>query len=206
MEIIKAPRGTRDVLGDESWKWARVMDVCRNVAGDFGYSEVMLPVFEHTELFSRGIGDATDVVEKEMYTFIDRGGRSITLRPELTASMTRSYLEHEMRRQPQPVKLWGMGPMFRYERPQKGRYRQFWQIDFEILGSPSPMADIETIDTSMEIYRRLGLSNLRALINSVGCPKCRPAYREALKKFIEGSADGLDGLCETCRGRFDSNP
>lgn len=203
METIKAPRGTRDILGDESWKWAHVLKVCRAVARDFGYSEVMLPIFEHTELFCRGIGDATDIVEKEMYTFLDKGDRSITLRPELTASMVRSYIEHDMRRLPQPVKLWGWGPMFRYERPQKGRYRQFYQIDFEILGVPSALADIETIDTSMEIYRRLGLSNLQVLINSVGCPKCRPVYREALKKFI---SDRLSEFCETCQSRFDRNP
>ncbi|MDR3332128.1 MAG: histidine--tRNA ligase [Synergistaceae bacterium] len=203
MEAIKAPRGTRDVLGDESWKWAYVLKVCGEVARDFGYSEVLLPIFEHTELFSRGIGDATDVVEKEMYTFIDRGDRSITLRPELTASMVRSYLEHDMNRGPQPVKLWSSGPMFRYERPQKGRYRQFQQVDFEILGAANPLADLETIDTSMELYRRLGLTNLQVLINSVGCPKCRPIYREALKNFI---ADRLGEFCETCQSRFDRNP
>jgi len=203
METIKAPRGTRDVLGDESWKWARVLDVTRGVADDFGFREVMLPIFEHTELFSRGIGDTTDVVEKEMYTFIDRGDRSITLRPELTASMVRSYVEHDMRHGSQPVKLWGWGPMFRYERPQKGRYRQFAQIDFETLGAPSPYADVEIIDTSMEIYRRLGLSNLQVLINSVGCPVCRPVYRETLKKFFEPI---LDRLCETCGDRLDRNP
>lgn len=203
MEEIKAPRGTRDILGDESWKWTRVLDACRKVAEDFGYKEVILPIFEHTELFCRGIGDATDVVEKEMYTFIDRGDRSITLRPELTASMVRSYLEHDMRRGAQPVKLWSVGPMFRYERPQKGRYRQFTQIDFETLGVDSPMADLETIDSAMEIYRRLGLSNLEVLINSVGCPVCRPVYRDTLRNFL---SDKLGSLCETCLGRFDRNP
>jgi histidyl-tRNA synthetase len=203
MEAIKAPRGTYDVLGGESWKWARVIDTARSVAEDFGFREAILPIFEHTELFSRGIGDATDVVEKEMYTFIDRGGRSVTLRPELTASMMRSYLENGLHRGPQPVKLWGWGPMFRYERPQKGRYRQFAQIDFEILGAPGPFADIEIIDSSMEIYRRAGLSNLQVLINSVGCPKCRPDYRETLKKFF---GPRLGDLCETCRDRFDRNP
>lgn len=203
MESIKAPRGTRDILGGESWKWARVLEVCREVAEDFGYKEVILPIFEHTELFSRGIGDTTDVVEKEMYTFLDRGDRSITLRPELTASMMRSYLEHDMRRGAQPVKLWSAGPMFRYERPQKGRYRQFTQVDFETIGVPSPLADLEIIDTSMEIYRRLGLSNLEVLINSVGCPVCRPVYRDALRGFLSGR---LGELCETCQGRFDRNP
>ncbi|MDR2780315.1 MAG: histidine--tRNA ligase [Synergistaceae bacterium] len=203
MEAIKAPKGTYDVLGSESWKWARVVNTARSVAEDFGFKEAILPIFEHTELFSRGIGDATDVVEKEMYTFTDRGGRSITLRPELTASMMRSYLENGLNHGPQPVKLWGWGPMFRYERPQKGRNRQFAQIDFEILGVSSPFADIETIDSSMEIYRRLGLSNLQVLINSVGCPKCRPNYRETLKKFFESR---LGDLCETCRERFDRNP
>lgn len=203
METIKAPRGTRDILGDESWKWEHVLRTCRAVAGDFGFSEVILPIFEHTELFCRGIGDATDIVEKEMYTFLDKGDRSITLRPELTASMVRSYLEHDMNRLPQPVKLWSWGPMFRYERPQKGRYRQFFQIDFEILGAASGLADLETIDASMELYRRLGLKNLQVLINSVGCPKCRPVYREVLKGFI---ADRLGEFCDTCQSRFERNP
>ena len=203
MEIIKAPRGTRDVLGAESWKWAHVLDVCRGVASDFGYAEVILPVFEHTELFSRGIGDTTDVVEKEMYTFMDRGDRSITLRPELTASIVRSYLEHDMKSRRQPVKLWGTGPMFRYERPQKGRYRQFWQVDFETLGTSDPLSDVEAIDASMEIYRRLGLTNLKVLINSVGCPVCRPHHRDALCSFLE---ERRSDLCETCQGRFERNP
>ena len=203
MEMIKAPRGTRDVLGDESWKWAYVLRHARDVAEDFGYREVHLPIFEHTELFCRGIGDTTDVVEKEMYTFLDRGDRSITLRPELTASMVRSYLEHDMRKGSQPVKLWGAGPMFRYERPQKGRYRQFWQLDVEAIGSQNAMCDLEVIDFSMELYRRLGLTNLEVLVNSVGCPKCRPVYRKVLQSFL---GEKLSGLCETCNNRFDRNP
>jgi histidyl-tRNA synthetase len=203
MEPIRAPRGTKDVMPDESWKWAYVMSVFRGVADDFGYREVHLPIFEHTELFCRGIGDTTDVVEKEMYTFTDRGGRSITLRPELTASMVRAYLEHDLRNQQQPVKLWSVGPMFRYERPQKGRYRQFWQVDVEALGSQDPMVDLEVIGFSLELYRRLGLSNLEVVLNSVGCPKCRPVHRKALTDFLGAK---LDGLCETCRGRFHRNP
>ncbi len=135
MDIIRAPRGTRDILGDESWKWAYVTGICRNVADDYGYKRSIFPYLEHTELFCRGVGETTDVVEKEMYTFEDKGGRSITLRPELTASMVRSYLENEMYKGTQPAKLWSIGPMFRYERPQKGRYRQFVQLD--IRGSRS---------------------------------------------------------------------
>lgn len=203
MEIIKAPRGTRDVFGDESRKWRRVLSVCRETARDFGFGEILLPIFEHTELFARGIGDATDIVEKEMYTFSDKGGRSITLRPELTASVMRSYLENDMHRMPQPRKLWGWGPMFRYERPQKGRYRQFYQVDFEVLGAQSPAADVEIIDMAMEMFRRLGLKGLKVLINSVGCPDCRPKYREALKNYI---GDHLGEFCDTCQSRFERNP
>ncbi|MCE5202300.1 MAG: histidine--tRNA ligase [Synergistaceae bacterium] len=203
MEIIKAPRGTRDILGDESWKWAYVTGICRDVADDYGYKEVHLPIFEHTELFSRGVGETTDVVEKEMYTFVDKGGRSITLRPELTASMVRSYLENEMNKGPQPVKLWSIGPMFRYERPQKGRYRQFVQLDIEALGAQDAYVDLEVIDFSMELYRRLGLSNLQVVLNSVGCPKCRPVYRKVLQDYLKGR---FEELCDTCKSRFDRNP
>ena len=203
MDIIRAPRGTRDILGDESWKWAYVTGICRDVADDYGYKEVHLPIFEHTELFCRGVGETTDVVEKEMYTFEDKGGRSITLRPELTASMVRSYLENEMYKGTQPAKLWSIGPMFRYERPQKGRYRQFVQLDIEALGAQDAYVDLEVIDFSMELYRRLGLSNLQVVLNSVGCPKCRPVYRKALQEFLKGR---FGELCDTCKGRYERNP
>ncbi|MEA3284571.1 MAG: histidine--tRNA ligase [Synergistota bacterium] len=202
-ESIKAPRGVRDILPDDSWKWGHTLNMSRKIADLFSYKEVHLPIFEHTELFARGIGDTTDVVEKEMYTFEDKGGRSITLRPELTASMVRCYLEHSMNGGPQPVKLWGSGPMFRYERPQKGRYRQFWQLDFEALGSDSPLVDLEVIMTAIELFRNLGMSNLEVVINSVGCPECRPAYREALMDYLRPY---LDELCGTCQNRFDRNP
>lgn len=203
MENIKAPRGVRDILPDESWKWASIFEVTRKIAEDFGYREVHLPIFEQTELFSRGIGETTDVVEKEMYTFSDRSGRSLTLRPEATASMVRSYLEHGMASGPQPSKLWCAGPMMRYERPQKGRYRQFWQLDFEAIGSSSPLVDVEVIALSLEIFRRLGLANLEVLVNSVGCPACRPLYRTALQDYLRKH---FDSLCPTCQGRFDRNP
>lgn len=203
MEAIKAPRGTRDILGDESWKWAYVTDTFRGVADNYGYREVHLPIFEHTELFCRGVGETTDIVEKEMYTFTDRGGRSVTLRPEMTASMVRSYLENNMASGPQPTKLWGTGPMFRYERPQKGRYRQFVQLDVEALGAQDAFVDLEIIDLSMEFYRRLGLSNLNVVLNSVGCPKCRPIYRKALQDFLRPR---YDELCDSCKNRFERNP
>ncbi len=203
MDLITAPKGVRDILPDESWKWAYVLRVVQDTARRYGYSEVHLPVFEHTELFSRGIGETTDVVEKEMYTFVDKGDRSITLRPEATASMVRSYLEHRMDRLQQPIKLWCAGPMFRHERPQKGRFRQFWQIDFEIIGSASPYADVETIAIAMSIFRSLGLGRLEVVINSVGCPVCRPGYRTRL---IEYFSSKKEMLCETCRDRLERNP
>ncbi len=203
MSAIKAPRGVRDILPGESWKWAHVFKISSEVARDFGYREIHLPVFEHTELFSRGVGETTDVVEKEMYTFTDRGGRSITLRPELSASMVRSYLENGMSGQQQPVKLWNAGPMFRYERPQKGRYRQFWQLDFEAIGAQNPLVDAEVIDLSLEIFRRLGLRGLEVKINSVGCPACRPAYKDALRDFLKPH---FEKLCPSCRDRYDRNP
>ena len=203
MAEISAPKGVRDILPEESWKWEHVFRLFRETARNFGYSEIHLPVFEHTELFARGIGDTTDVVEKEMYTFTDKGGRSITLRPEATASMVRAYLEHRMGALPQPVKLWCAGPMFRYERPQKGRFRQFWQVDFESLGSPHPFADVEIIALSLEAFRRLGLSNLEVVLNSVGCPVCRPGYRNRLAEFFEAR---IEELCPTCRDRLGRNP
>lgn len=202
-ESIKAPRGVRDILPEDSWKWDYTLEMTRKIADLFSYREVHLPIFEQTDLFARGIGDTTDVVEKEMYTFTDKGGRSITLRPELTASMVRSYLEHNMSGGHQPVKLWEVGPMFRYERPQKGRYRQFWQLDFESIGSDSPMVDLEVIMTAIELFSRLGMSNLEVILNSVGCPKCRPVYRNALMDFLRPR---LGELCDTCQNRFDRNP
>ncbi|MDR2528490.1 MAG: histidine--tRNA ligase [Synergistaceae bacterium] len=206
MDSRKAPRGVRDILPVESWKWAYVLNTAAGVMTHFGYSEIHLPVFEHTELFTRGVGDATDIVEKEMYTFTDRGGRSLTLRPEATAGMVRASLEHGLcgdLSRGQNGKLWCWGPMFRYERPQKGRYRQFFQIDVECLGLPSPVADVEVIALSAEMFRRLGLKNLEVVVNSVGCPKCRPQYREAL---ISHFTSRKEGLCETCLGRLERNP
>jgi len=203
MSTITAPRGVRDILPEESWKWAHVLSATGKIAYAHSYREIHLPVFEQTDLFSRGIGETTDVVEKEMYTFLDRGKRSLTLRPEATASMVRAYLQNKMQSDQQPVKLWCAGPMFRYERPQKGRYRQFWQIDVEALGSDNPLVDVEVISVALALFEDLGLSNLDVVINSVGCPACRPAYREELQTYF---SDHIDELCETCKSRLHRNP
>lgn len=203
MALINAPRGTRDILPSESWKWNYIVRTASQVMTDFGFREIHLPVFEHTELFSRGVGETTDIVEKEMYTFEDRGGRSITLRPEATAGVMRCALENNLCVQGAHAKLWNWGPMFRHERPQKGRYRQFYQIDAECLGIAGPMADVEIISLSLELFRRLGLKNLEVVINSVGCEKCRPVYRQ---KLVEYFSAHKDELCETCIDRLGRNP
>lgn len=203
MSIINAPRGTRDILPSESWKWAYIIQTASRTMQDFGFSEVHLPVFEHTELFSRGVGETTDIVEKEMYTFNDRGGRSITLRPEATAGVVRAAIENNLCVQGANAKLWSWGPMFRHERPQKGRYRQFYQIDAECLGISGAGADVEVISLTIELFRRLGLKNLEVVINSVGCEKCRPVYRQ---KLIEYFTAHIDELCETCKDRLNRNP
>ena len=199
---MRAPRGVRDILPEESWKWAYILNSLRDTMNDFGHSELHLPIFEHTELFARGVGDTTDIVEKEMYTFTDRGGRSITLRPEATASIVRSCIEHNLSGGA-PLKVWTTGPMFRYERPQKGRFRQFWQVDAECLGVASAIADADIIALSIECFRRLGLRSLEVVINSVGCPVCRPSYREKLIEYFKSNAAQL---CELCLSRLERNP
>ena len=170
----------------------------------FWLQEIRTPVFEHTELFIRGIGETTDVVEKEMYTFTDRGERSLTLRPENTASVVRAYLENKLYGEAeQPTKLFYMGPMFRYDRPQAGRYRQFHQFGVEVLGAAAPTVDAEAIALAMQLFQGLGLVELTLFINSVGCPVCRPAYREQLQNYLRPQ---LDSLCPDCKSRFDRNP
>jgi len=199
----KAPRGTRDVLPEESWKWQRVERVFRETADRFGYREIRLPVFEETELFSRGIGDATDIVRKEMYTFTDRKGRSLTLRPEGTAGVVRSFIEHNMGRGSRLTKLYYFCPMFRYERPQAGRYRQFWQWGLEAIGSMNPAVDAEIIHFSVNLFESLGLAGAEARVNSAGCPTCTPSYNELLRERLAGS---LDEFCDDCRVRYERNP
>ncbi len=201
--LTTRPRGTNDILPGEISRWHHLEEVLRQVAGLYGFQEIRTPIFEHTELFQRGVGETTDIVEKEMYTFFDRGKRSLTLRPEATASAVRAFVEHKMYAEAQPVKLYYLGPMFRYDRPQAGRYRQFHQFGVEVFGTREPGVDAEVIAMSMDIYQRLGLKNLTVELNSVGCPACRRSYRTMLQEFLEESKEKLCGICQD---RFDKNP
>ena len=203
MMEIKAIRGFNDVLPDEIGKWQFVEQTAREVFEGFGFSEVRIPVLERTELFLRGIGETTDIVEKEMYTFTDRSGNSLTLRPEATASLARAYLEHQIYTFDPVAKLYFIGPMFRYERPQKGRYRQFYQIDAEVFGVANPMVDAEVITMLVHFLKQVGLEKLELQVNSLGCRGCRPRYREELKKFFGGKSSQL---CEDCQRRLQTNP
>jgi histidyl-tRNA synthetase len=199
----KAPRGTRDILPEESWKWQRVETAFRDTAAKYGYQEIRTPVFEETELFARGIGDSTDIVRKEMYTFEDRKGRSLTLRPEGTAGAVRAFIEHNMGRSARLTKLYYFCPMFRYERPQAGRYRQFWQWGLEAIGSMSPAVDAEIIGLSVRLFDHLGVPDPEAKINSAGCPACTPSYNALLRDTY---ASRLDEFCPDCQARYERNP
>lgn len=197
------PRGTNDILPEEAYRWLELEKLLRFVAGLYGYREIRTPVFEHTELFLRSVGETTDIVEKEMYTFEDRGKRSLTLRPEGTAPAVRAFVENKLYAGTLPEKLYYIGPMFRYDRPQAGRYRQFHQFGIEVFGSKDPRIDAEVIAMAMDIYGRLGLQDLSVELNSVGCPRCRPVHRAALQEYLAGKKDEL---CSTCQGRFAKNP
>lgn len=202
--LANRPRGTNDILPADVGRWQALEAVIRRLCRDFGYREIRTPLFEHTELFTRAAGEATDVVRKEMYTFLDRGDRSLTLRPEGTAPVVRAYLENKLYGEPQPVKLYYLSaPMFRYERPQSGRYRQHHQFGAEVFGSQDPALDAELISMPLELLRRLGVDGLRVKLNSLGCPQCRPAYREQLKAYYRPR---LADVCADCRERFATNP
>lgn len=200
---VKAPRGTHDVLPAEVYKWHRVEQEMRRLCLEYGYSEIRTPMFEHTELFERGVGDTTDVVQKEMYTFSDKGGRSITLKAEGTSPVVRSFVEHSIYAAPQPSKLYYISPCFRYEKPQAGRLRAFHQFGVEAFGAHGAAIDAEVISMAMELFRRLGVSGVELNINSIGCPECRKVYNEKLKEYFRPH---LDELCETCRQRYEKNP
>ncbi len=201
----RAPKGTADMLPDVARAWEHMQRTAQRLFARYGYEPVYTPIFEHTEVFTRGIGEATDIVSKEMYTFEDKGGRSITLRPEGTASVVRATLEHNLVANGQSTKLYYAGPMFRYERPQKGRMRQFWQIGAEALGMAEPGIDAEVIVMLMRYFEELGIprQNMRLLINTMGDEACRPAYRDKIAGFIR---EHSDVLCEECNRRAETNP
>lgn len=201
--MIQKPKGTKDVLLEDIDKWNQTEAIAFSVFQNYGYKEVRIPTFEYTELFERGVGDTTDVVQKEMYTFEDKGGRSITLRPEGTAGIVRAFIENGLSSKTLPFKACYAMPMFRYENVQKGRYREFNQIGAELIGTSSYLADVEMIDMANEYLKELQLTDVYLTINSIGCPKCRAKYQEALKEFI---GNNIENYCTTCKTRFDKNP
>lgn len=201
--MINIPKGTKDVLPQEAYKWHYVEGLARKTAKDFCASEIRTPTFEHTELFLRGVGDTTDIVNKEMYTFEDKGGRSMTLKPEGTAGVARAFIENSLYAGVQPTKMYYITPVFRYERPQAGRLREHHQFGVEYYGSDSPYADVEVMMIAKTFFDRLGITKLKLNVNSIGCKKCRKDYNAALKEYLRAR---LDKMCPTCRERFDKNP
>ena len=201
--FLQALKGFKDVLPGESEKWAFLEQTARKIFQNYGYSEIKTPILEKTELFARTIGAATDIVEKEMYTFADRSGDSVTLRPEATASVLRAFIEHHLHTLQPLQKLFSIGPMFRHERPQKGRLRQFHQINAECLGSSNPYTDAEIILLLIHILKAFGLADIRLRLNSLGCPACRPSFAAAIQAFFEKRPEGF---CPDCRRRIKTNP
>jgi histidyl-tRNA synthetase len=202
-QMIRLVKGFKDILPSESGLWLHVEGLARGLLEDFGFAELRIPILEQTELFARSIGSDTDIVEKEMYTFADRGGASLTLRPEATASVVRAYIEHRLYATEPVRKLYTIGPMFRRERPQKGRYRQFYQINAEVFGRHDPEVDAEMVLLLMTFMHRLEIDGLTLHLNSLGCPECRPRFRKALTAFI---SDRSEGLCSDCMRRRHQNP
>ena len=202
--LTQAPKGTQDVLPAESYRWQKIEENMHKIAQRYGYREVRTPIFEHTELFQRGVGDTTDVVQKEMYTFNDKGNRSITLKPEGTAGAVRAFIEAALFQEPLPCKMYYCStPAFRYEKPQAGRLRQFHQHGVEVFGAKEPTVDAEVIKLAMDVLTANGIDGLRLSINSIGCPVCRKKYNEILKEYL---APKLPSLCKTCQERFERNP
>jgi histidyl-tRNA synthetase len=201
--MFQSPRGTADILPEDQTYWRYIEQKAAAIARLYGYKRIDTPSFEDTRLFTRGVGEVTDIVQKEMYTFDDRGGNSLTLRPEGTAPVCRAYLEHGMQNQPQPVKLYYLTSIFRYDRPQAGRYREHHQFGFEAIGEVDPILDAEVIDMSWQFYQSLGIKQLHLLINSIGCKNCRPAYLTKLKEYY---ASHIQELCPDCKSRLEKNP
>jgi histidyl-tRNA synthetase len=200
---IASIKGFRDILPEETRVWQWIEAEARRVFEDFGFQEIRTPILEKTELFSRSIGQETDIVSKEMYTFDDVKGRSLTLRPEATASVVRAYIQNKPYQAYPVQKFYSIGPMFRHERPQKGRFRQFHQINAELFGDPGPRSDADIIAMAVLLFRSIGLDDVTLNLNSLGCPDCRPRFKEELKNYL---ADKRDRLCEDCQRRADANP
>ncbi|MCR4433579.1 MAG: histidine--tRNA ligase [Caldiserica bacterium] len=203
MNKITTPRGTQDILPPDSELWQYLENIIREVAQDFCYQEIRTPIIEHSELFQRGVGIETDIVTKEMYTFEDKGGRTLTLRPEGTAPVARAFIQHNLESNGLPQKLYYIGPMFRYERPQAGRYRQHHQFGFEVLGGKEPGLDVEVITIAITIFKRIGISQFKVLLNSIGCSECRPQFLENLRAYLRPF---LPQLCVDCQRRVETNP
>ena len=205
--MIKAQRGTKDIFGDEIATWQWIFENAKNIFQNAGFNEIKTPIFEATELFNRGVGDSTDIVNKEMYTFsvggVEKKETSITLRPENTAGVVRSFIEHNLNRQSPPQKFWYFGPMFRYERPQAGRQRQFHQVGIELFGIKEPTADVEVIMLATDFLNSIGLNNLTVELNTLGCSKCKDGYRKSIKNIL---APYLNELCNDCKIRYEKNP
>lgn len=199
---ISIPKGTKDILPSEIYRWHWVEEAFRACCDRYGYTEIRTPIFEHTELFRRGVGDTTDIVQKEMYTF-ELAGRSLTLKPEGTSPVVRAFIENKLYADPMPAKYYYVTPCFRYEKMQKGRQRQFHQFGIEVFGTDNMLADAEVIALAMEFLDRLGIDDLSLRINSIGCPKCRAEYKKVLQDYLRPK---LEQLCETCKDRFDRNP
>ena len=200
---IKAPKGTKDMLPQDAYRWKFIENEWAKICAEYGFREIRTPLFESTDLFSRGVGDTTDIVQKEMYTFEDMGGRSISLKPEGTASAVRAFIESNLYAETQPTKLFYDTPCYRYEKPQAGRLREFHQFGIETFGTQSMMADAEIIALGHDFLERMGIEDIELHISSVGCRKCRPVYRTALQDFLRPK---YDCLCDTCKSRFEKNP
>ena len=201
--MIQKLKGTRDILPNEIEIWQYIEKVAKDIFENYGYNEIRVPVIESLELFQRGVGEETDVVQKEMYAFEDKGGRKIALRPEGTAGVVRAYIENGLSSMPSPMKFWYRMPMYRYENVQKGRQREFYQLGVELLDSGSYMADVETIEMCFRLFERLNIKDIELNINSIGCMECRKDYIKALKEYIKPN---LDKYCDTCKSRFEKNP
>ena len=201
--LTNIPKGTKDVMPSESYKWHFVEKAFADICAKYGFKEIRTPIFEHTELFTRGIGETTDVVQKEMYTFKDYAGRSITLKPEGTSPAVRAFIEHKTYADVQPTKMYYVTPCFRYEKPQSGRLREFHQFGIETFGTGNMMADAEIIALGYDFLSSLGVKDVELRINSIGCPNCRKKHREALKAILEPN---YDELSDTCKTRYEKNP